>query len=52
VIGADAVPHTFTPIATLYTCFKEKYGIRLYDLDVKWQITDGIARILSLDPIK
>jgi tRNA-Thr(GGU) m(6)t(6)A37 methyltransferase TsaA len=31
---------------------KKIYGIRLYDLDVKWQITDGIARILSLDPIK
>ncbi len=25
--STGAEPHTFTPIATLYTCFKEKFGI-------------------------
>jgi tRNA-Thr(GGU) m(6)t(6)A37 methyltransferase TsaA len=31
---------------------KEKiYGIRIFDLDVKWQISSGIVRVLSLEPV-
>jgi mRNA-degrading endonuclease RelE of RelBE toxin-antitoxin system len=28
------------------------YGIRIYDLDVKWQVTGKLAQVLSLDFIR
>jgi tRNA-Thr(GGU) m(6)t(6)A37 methyltransferase TsaA len=28
------------------------YGIRLFDLDVKWQVTGKLVQVLSLDPIE
>ena len=28
------------------------YGIRIFDLDVKWQVFGTLARVLSLDSIK
>lgn len=31
------------------TTDKKIYGIRIFDLDVKWQVTDGIARVIRLD---
>ncbi|HSL61679.1 MAG TPA: tRNA (N6-threonylcarbamoyladenosine(37)-N6)-methyltransferase TrmO [Desulfotignum sp.] len=28
------------------------YGIRLFDLDVKWQVSDGTVQVLTLDPVR